>query len=351
MENTSQINNNNHKKRPATFFQRWLNRRIPPSKTQHLYRKNIFILPSMTGICFLLALFLIWLLGTNYQNNLAIILAFLLLSLMHTCMFYTYASLSGISLEVISVEPCFLGEMAKVQCRVSSDSGRTHHQITLSAEDLLSTTLTLNKNEAQMITLLISPDHRGYYQAKRIRVASSYPLGLLTAWSHLDMAVDVLTYPRPLSTILPDKTLRTISNDKNKQQNCLQYIDQNNVNDEVSHLRDYQFGDSLRKIAWKSYAKGQGLSTKQYDHQNEGMSELWLAWHDFSGLPTEVRLSRLCDCVVQAELLNVRYGLELPNNTIKLGKGKQHQQALLFALAVFDTQHSGRAYSENEAFS
>ncbi|MGS2717605.1 DUF58 domain-containing protein [Eionea flava] len=352
MENTSKgaINRIN-KKNSLTFFQRWLNRRIPPSKKHYLYRKNIFILPSITGMCFLLVLLLVWLLGTNYQNNLAIILAFLLLSLMHTCMFYTYASLSGLSLDIVSIEPCFLGEMAKVQCRISSDSGRMHHQVTLSADDLLSTTLTLNKNEPQMLTLLISPSHRGYYQAKRIRVASSYPLGLLTAWSHLDMAIDILTYPQPLSAELPENTLRSVDNDNKKPQIFAQYVDQNNVKDEISHLREYQFGDSLRQIAWKSYAKGQGLSTKQYDNHSAAASELWLTWHGFSGLPTELRLSKLCDCILQAESLNVRYGLELPNSTIKLGKGKKHQEALLFALAVFDTQRQHKAYSDKEALS
>jgi len=186
------------------FFQRWLKRRIPPNKTQVLHHKNIFILPSVTGVCFLLLVFLLWLLGTNYQNNLAIILAFLLLSLMHTCMFYTYASLSGLSFEVVSVSPCFLGESAQVQCRVHSRSGRTHHNIQVSGENVLLREFTQHKQKPQLITLLISPDHRGNYRAKRIRVASHYPLGLLTAWSQLDMDISVLTYPKPIATSLPE---------------------------------------------------------------------------------------------------------------------------------------------------
>jgi uncharacterized protein (DUF58 family) len=322
---------------PASFYQRWLKRRIPANKIQQLYRKNIFILPTTVGISFLFTLFLLWLLGTNYQNNLALVLTFLLLSLMHTCMFYTYATLSGLTLEIISVEPCFLGEKAKVQCRISSKSGRQHQQVHLVSKEMNeAVVIDVQKNTSQIVPLWISPNHRGWYSAKRLRVFSTYPLGLLRAWSDLDMDVRLLVYPTPIESVLPDMHLSANDATDELDDAVTVTMHTHDAKEDVSHLREYRVGDSLKKIAWKSYAKGQGLATKEYEDQQIAKSEQWLLWDDFPGLGAEARLSRLCDCVLQAEEKNMLYGLKLPNYESLLGSGMTHKKLLLRALALFN---------------
>ncbi|MFT6103449.1 MAG: hypothetical protein ACJA2B_001902 [Candidatus Endobugula sp.] len=321
----------------TSFYQRWLKRRIPANKKQRLHRKNIFILPSTIGVSFLLTLLLLWLLGTNYQNNLALVLTFLLLSLMHTCMFYTYATLSGLSLEIISVDPCFLGGKARVQCRISSESGRQHQQVQLVSEEMEeAVVINVQKNVSQVVTLLMSPHYRGWYSAKRLRVFSTYPLGLLRAWSDLDMDVLLLVYPAPIESTLPDMHLPV--NDATEEPDSAITITMNtfDTKEDISHLREYRMGDSPKQIAWKNYAKGQGLATKEYEDQKTAENEQWLLWDDFSGLGTETRLSRLCDCVLQAEENDMVYGLKLPNHELPLDSGIAHKEQLLRALALFN---------------
>jgi len=334
---------------PLTFYQRWLARRIPANKKQQLHRKNIFILPSIIGISFLFTLLLLWLLGTNYQNNLVLVLTFLLLSLMHTSMFYTYATLSGLSLEIISVEPCFLGENAKVLCRISSNSGRQHPQIHLLSEEMEeAVVITLQKNTSQTVTLLMSPDHRGCYSAKRLRAFSTYPLGLLRAWSDLDMDFQFLVYPVPIDTIFPVMYLSSNDTPEKIAGTATVVMNAQDAQEDISHLREYRAGDSLKQIAWKSYAKGQGFSTKEYEDPQIAKVVQWLSWNDFSGRGTETRLSRLCDCVMQAEENNMTYGLKLPGNTIPLDSGSAHKKLLLRALAMFKQSESGQEISSNE---
>jgi uncharacterized protein (DUF58 family) len=325
---------------PPSYYQRWLTRRIPANKKQTLHRKNIFILPSKTGMGFLATLLLLWLLGTNYQNNLVLMMTFLLLSLMHTCMFYTYAALSGLSVEVLSVEPCFMGEQAQVRCRISTCSGRQHQQVSIGWGDELAAMVSIEANEIQTISLALTPTHRGYYKPERLRILSVYPLGLLKAWSSVDMDVDVLVYPKPITGELPEPRLRETSS-QNKDDSTVMKKSTSQKED-ISHLREYRTGDSPKHIAWKTYAKGQGLATKEYDAEQTVKREQWFAWDDFSGLPSEVRLSRLCDCVLQAEKREMTYGLQLPsmNSTEdaanSLGSGTEHQQQLLRTLALFD---------------
>ena len=328
------------KRHSLSYYQRWLTRRIPPSKKQTLHRKNIFILPSKAGLGFLATLLILWLLGTNYQNNLILVMTFLLLSLMHTCMFYTYAVLSGLSVEVLSVEPCFMGEQAQVRCRISSRSGRQHQQVNIGWDGEVVSTVTIDKNEVKIVTLPLLVTHRGWYRADRLRILSTYPLGLLKAWSKIDLDIDILVYPKPISGDLPEPRLREVSSqDENDPSVIKKSISQK---EDISHLREYRVGDSPKHIAWKAYAKGQGLSTKEYDTQQTVKREQWFLWDDFSGLPNEVRLSRLCDCVLQAEQFDMRYGLQLPavssttTHSGVLGSGTEHQQALLRELALFD---------------
>ena len=63
---------------------RWLARRIPPASRLTLGYRNLFILPSRLGYQYLLLLGALFVLGTNYQNNLVLALAYLLLSLFIT---------------------------------------------------------------------------------------------------------------------------------------------------------------------------------------------------------------------------------------------------------------------------
>ena len=318
------------------YFDRWLRRSIPSQATQVLKRKNIFIAPSRAGLGFLLIIILLWLLGTNYQNNLVIALAFLLLSLLHIGIFYTYANFSGLLLQCKTAQPCFCGDLANVEILLRHhrvDQHYAHHTITLHLPNSPKIHVDIEVGETQIVTLACAVAERGWYRAERLTVSTVYPLGLIRAWSCLDLAIDVLVYPRPLTTTMPiTKKIPTTAANKNRQHESLQ---QTGVADDISHLRDYQQGDPVRHIAWKTYAKGQGLATKAYASVAPVTLQQWFDWDDFSGFNTEERLSRLCACVLQAEEKQLLYGLRLPDKTLPLGQGGLHQQALLRELALY----------------
>jgi uncharacterized protein (DUF58 family) len=104
-------------------------------------------------------------------------------------------------------------------------------------------------------------------------------------------------------------------------------------NDDFTGLREYSPGDSLRHIAWKNYARGQGLFTKQYSSNVD--ERLWLDWEMFPDMSTEERLSRLCFCVLELDVRNIDYGLRLPGIERAPGKGPVHFNKTLETLALF----------------
>ncbi|ODS23726.1 hypothetical protein AB835_07460 [Candidatus Endobugula sertula] len=78
------------------------------------------------------------------------------------------------------------------------------------------------------------------------------------------------------------------------------------------------------------------MITKAYESVTTAKCQQWLDWHDFAGISTEGRLSRLCDCVLQSEAKELVYGLILPHKTISLGSGSDHQDKVLRELALYE---------------
>ena len=95
----------------------------------------------------------------------------------------------------------------------------------------------------------------------------------------------------------------------------------------------HSFGDSLRHVHWKTFAREQGLHTKQFG--GDRAEELWLDWESLIDVDTETRLSRLTRWVLDADSRHFNYGLRLPNQIIPLGHGPKHKHRCLEALALF----------------
>ena len=87
-------------------FMRWVRRRLQPARSHRLNQRKLFIFPSAAGFGFLFLNILLWLTGTNYENNLILGLAFFQLALFVICIHHTFFNLSGLQLEVLHTFPC-----------------------------------------------------------------------------------------------------------------------------------------------------------------------------------------------------------------------------------------------------
>ena len=111
-------------------------------------------------------------------------------------------------------------------------------------------------------------------------------------------------------------------------------IDQNcDGKDDFESLKAYVIGDSLKNVAWKAYARGQGLYSKVFQghvQQNE-----WLDWDQMPGDDTETKLSYLCYRILYYSENKITFGLRLPSNEFGLASGAEHTRQCLHALALF----------------
>lgn len=306
-------------------FDKWLKRRIPANKEITLGSGNLFIFPSKAGIHFLLSCFILFLLGTNYQNNLILFMVFFLCSFMVTCLLLSFRNVSQLTLSALDSEAQFAGKSCQFRLRLKHERQK--------AQDLFFCFQNHDSDlqpikEGDTIILYAFAKQRGYFRPGRIKLRSSFPFGLYNVWTHIDFDAEVLIYPKPIKNNIQSHSISKNNSDQSVNQTA-------HGVDQFSTLKSYQPGESLKSIAWKQLAQGRGWLSKQFEQSvsAECVLDISLLGH----LPLEMRVSYLCYHVIELEKQHLRYALVLPNQEISLGTGAIHKHRCLKALALFQT--------------
>jgi uncharacterized protein (DUF58 family) len=304
-------------------WQRWINRRIPPARTITLDQKRIFIFPSRVGMFFLLTLLVMLIAAINYQNNMTFALTFLLANLFVVAVLHTFSNLSGLTVQAVRAHPVFAGQKAEFEVLLSRRGKRRHQSLRLKWNDSDAVTVSLETAMEQSVKLFVPTHDRGWHTPGRLLIETHYPLGILRAWTWVDLDIRALVYPRPVTSgplpgIASDRPEGTSIPVPGK--------------DDFHGLRDYQPRDSLRHVHWRSLAKGQPLQTKQFTAYAD--TSVWLDWNMFEGLPGEQRLSHLCYWALEYDQSNEEYGLRLPGVSVSPALSDAHRQQVLRELAL-----------------
>lgn len=309
-------------------FVDWSLRRSPRLKQLTLNQRRIYILPSRAGFTFLLLLLVMLLLAINYQNNLMFAATFLLGSLFVVAILHTYANLSGISIHFIRGHACFAGEQAAFDLTLSASGTRQYESIQLGLAEGDSSAIDLLEQRQLTLSLYQHTYRRGPLQAGALLIETYYPLGLFRAWTWLQVDLQTVVYPRPVAGGALADLIGAGSGEQTKK-----YQSEKSGGEEFAGLEQYQPGMSLKRIAWKNYARGQGMHAKQYVELSD--NRRWLSWEVWPELGTEARLSRLTWWVLQLHCLGEEYGLQLPGLEISPDRGELHRVQVLEALACF----------------
>lgn len=307
-------------------FGRWLDRRIPPGPVIRLSQRNVFIFPTATGFAFGGLVALLILAAINYQASLVYAVAFLLGSVFLVTILYTFRNLSGLRLELAGVRPGFVGEDIEVAVRVvrpPERSGRGREGIQIGFPGGIMQWVELLRQEADLVRLYVTGAHRGWQRPGRLLVETYYPLGLLRAWTWVDLDARALVYPKPLFGELPE-----LSRGRRDEG---ELVDPQGSED-FTDIKTYQPGDPVKHIIWRSYARGDELMVKRYASFME--PRLWLDLEQVAG-GLEERLSRLTGAALQAARLGREFGLRLGARTIAPGVGEAHLERVLRELALY----------------
>ncbi len=317
-------------KNQPSFLQKrffaWLDRRAPRAKSVTLTRSNLYVFPTKIGCAFGGLSILLWMLGTNYQNNLILALSYLLVSLFVVAILHTYANLVGLRIRALGAKPVFAGDMAVFMLEV--DGARTKGADNLiirwwSGQDAC---FDFTGTEAKHIAVSLKTTDRGDFHPGKLLIESTFPLGIIRCWTWLNLDAQVLVFPRPLEAPMPPSAIG-----EDEGENGTQVAG----GDDFAGLKPYRAGDAIKHIAWKHFARGQGLYTKEYARSEH--SEKWLEWQHFLPHPLEERLCILCYWALQFDQAGVPYGLRMPGVELAPETGEGHLLTILSALARYNT--------------
>lgn len=306
------------------WYREWLRRRIPAARQVTLDQRRIFIFPTRYGFLFLTVAAGLFVGGINYENNLIMGLSFLLTSLFIVTILHTFRNLSGVTLRAGAEDPGYAGGEGALEVVLTTGDRRWHRSLWLNWPKAEKAEVSVEPGHEQSLWLRVSLPRRGRIRPGRLRIETAYPLGLLRAWSLVDLDHWCLAWPAPLA----GGECPATGGDERRGRR-----EQPHGSDDFQGLRRYVPGDSLRLVDWKAFARGQGLNTKHFADPAEGRR--WLEWDRLEGVDPETRLRRLAWWVLQLDRENRPYGLRLPSGNWSPDRGPQHRRELLDALALY----------------
>jgi uncharacterized protein (DUF58 family) len=307
------------------FARRWAFKRhgIDPSPLT-LPGKRIYILPTSLGIAFSLMLLAMFVGAMNYANNLGLGLTFLLGSLALTAMHHCHRNLSGIQVRSASSEPVFAGGTAKFLIALENAAPLARHELTIVNDHGSATPTSIGGNGRSILEVQLPAPRRGLLTLDHFEIVTLHPFGLFRAWSHLHMDLKCIVYPRPSARALIPPPVET---DTGGAQDSVK------GDEDFAGMRPFHPGDSPRRIAWKAYAREQGLQVKLY--AGTAVTSHVFDWDSLTGLGVEARLSQLCRWIEDAYADGRAFALKIPGVDIPANIGPAHRQRCLTALALF----------------
>jgi len=164
---------------------------------------------------------------------------------------------------------------------------------------------------------------RGWMQMEPFRIENRFPIGLFRAWSVVIPNERCLVYPKPSSHPPPlPKTGRGEHGAAHQGEG-----------EHFHGLREFQAGDPLRRIAWRTSARHQKLYSRVMESPREEACEL--NWYLLGAGDTEEKLSILTAWVLRAERQQIPYSLEMPGDALPADLGEDHRDACLKILALY----------------
>lgn len=305
----------------------WLDRRSPHRHQHSLTLKNLYIFPTRRGFMFLLFVMVLWLLGTNYQNNLILALTFLLISVFIVSILHTFANLAGLDITLKGAANAFAGENVEFFFSIENTSRRDSNGIALRWQESLLDASFCDSEQKTLtsVTVPLQTERRGHVRPQRLLMESEYPLGLLRCWTWLNFDAHALVYPKPIERPLANAAVADEQGDGEHPARG---------GEDFNALHEYVPGDPIKHIAWKLYARDRGLFTKEFS-QNISR-ELWLDFFQVASNDVEQKLSALCFWALQFSSKDEQFGMILPGKKISPNKGENHKARVLEALASYE---------------
>lgn len=314
-------------------FVRWALRvRSPEPSPIILSQRRVYTLPTRGGIAFAVSIVVILLGAMNYNLNLGYALVFLLAGMGMTTILHTFRNLVQLSLRPGRVEPVFVGETAHFEVVLDNQRNEQRPNLRLwlfGDDDIDAVELDIAPTANGVAVMSVPATRRGWLRLPAVTIETTWPLGLIRAWSYAAPDMRCLVYPAPATSAPPlpygGEAAQGATRDGSGR-------------DDFSGLRDHQLADPPRHVAWKAVARQDNgpLLTKLFT--GASAQRIWLDWDALpTGFDVEQCLAILARWMLDAEAAGLSWGLRMPNYRLDPDMGKEQLATGLRILALFGT--------------
>lgn len=291
---------------PTSKLQQWLSKRFQFDQSKQLKQRDILVFIYQQGYLYLILILITFIAGINYANNLILGFCFLISAILCMSFYLTFKQLHELKIELVLPEIGQVGEVLQVHLVVSQRQSSTHY-LYVRVDDQ-SYPLLLDGIENKLSFDFV-PEQRGQFELPRIQIYSTYPFGLVRAWTYL--YINTVIWIAPAAVHYQNEFQSAVDSGLPDM-------------DEYRELRNFQLGDALQLISWKQVARGQGLYVKQFENQ----SELNVIHIDYGKMPSpnhEEKLSLMMGLVDLCEQQQAQYRLSVQHVELEQGLGRQQK--------------------------
>ena len=285
-------------------------------------RRRIYILPTRFGIMLAFVLVAMLVAGLNYNSNLGLSFAFLMLSLALVTMHHCNRNLLGLQVDVTTEVDAFAGREAAFEFVLRNESNVERRDVEICCMDATGVR-SIPARSSESVSVAIPVLQRGVVHLAQFELRTRFPFGWFHAWTYVQGALTAYVAPSPQgSRKLPAAAgLGAASRSETRG------------DEDFAGLRAYEPGVPLKHMAWKVLARGGDAAVQSYS--SLAAHPEWLDWASLDGQDTEARLSQLCLWVLESEAAQRVFGLRIPGKEIPPGRGAAHHFACLRALAAY----------------
>jgi uncharacterized protein (DUF58 family) len=285
-------------------------------------RRRVYILPTRFGVMLALMLLAMLLAALNYNSNLGLAFAFLMMSVALVTMHHCNRNLQELEVDAPAEADAFAGREAIFEFALRNDSGIERRDV-----EICCTTATgigsVPPRSSEIVPVAIAVPLRGVVRVDQFELRTRYPFGWFHSWTYVQSSLTAYVAPSPCGT----RTLPAAGDVGTA------YPSEARGDEDFAGLRAYEAGVPLKHMAWKVLARGGEAAVRSYT--NSAAQPKWLEWSSLGDQDTETRLSQLCLWVVESDAAQRVFGLRIPGTEISPARGAAHRTACLRALAMY----------------
>ncbi len=325
---------------------KWLIARFPANNSLTTQHKNVFILPTRFGVGFFICILLLFVLGTNYQNNPILLVSYFMIGVglwsVHSC----FNNMVKQTVTIKEINTAFVGEQNQLvfeinTTSISNPAVKDDVKMSILCAYADKQTLELSRLTNTRFTIKLPATARGRYTLPVIKFRSDYPFGLIKAWTYFVCDDEFWVYPTPKAVPWHLQSSADNNGDSPSTKNTADSKSKVETgNAQFEGIKRFIPGSSMSQVAWKHYAKQphSELLLKEFIEPN--FQPVLLTLDSVNTPALEDKVSALTQACLDLHAQSKPFGLSLSgygSNTkvVKICSGTEHLTVCLKALSEF----------------